>query len=345
VSDGRDARAAEAAGAPAVARRRRILAVVAGLAGLSLLALWKVDLAAVAASLAGASPSLLALAVAANLASLAAHAARWRALIRAPGVEVRYRDSFAALLAGFAAGLVLPARGGDVVRAHLLGRRAGLSTGLVVGASVLDHAVGAAVLAGLLAVFLVAAPLPPWAGRGLAALAGLAAAGGAAAWLFRPRHARRAAMGGLVGRLRAGLAAVEEPRALLSAAAWGVVGWMAEGLVALATLAALGLPATAIAAAVAVLAASAAAAVQVTPANAGSFELATAVAVAGVGAPPDAALAFAFAFHLVHVVPVALAGGALLAAQALLPAPGCSRRDAGYGRIRTPRGGTRWRNG
>ena len=60
------------------------------------------------------------------------------------------------------------------------------------------------------------------------------------------------------------------------------------------------------------LAASAAAAVGVSPGNAGTFELATAVALAGVGVPWDAAVAFALAFHAVHVVPVALLGGAVL---------------------------------
>ncbi len=124
-------------------------------------------------------------------------------------------------------------------------------------------------------------------------------------------------MAGFVGRLRSGLAAVREPRALLAGLAWGIAGWVAEAAIAFATLAALGLPATVTAAILAVIAASAAAAVALAPGNAGSFELATAVALAGAGIPGDDALAFAVAFHLVHLVPVAVLAGIVLVHEAV----------------------------
>jgi len=109
-----------------------------------------------------------------------------------------------------------------------------------------------------------------------------------------------------------GLAALHDARALATSIGWGLAGWVAEGAIALATLAALGLPATPTAAALVVIAASAAAAVGISPGNAGTFEVATAIALAGLGVPTGAAVAFALAFHAVHVVPVALLGGAML---------------------------------
>jgi uncharacterized membrane protein YbhN (UPF0104 family) len=249
----------------------------------------------------------------ANVGSLLAHAARWRSVVLAPRGRVRFRDAFAAILAGFAAGLVVPGRGGDLLRAHLLARRAGMPTASVVAASALDYLVGTVAFVAALAAVAASAPLPGWGVRALAATAAATAAGAGAAWLLRPAPATSArAETGLVARLRAGLAAVHDGRALAASLAWGLAGWIAEGAIALATLAALGLPATPVAAALAVLAASAAAAAAVAPANAGSFELATAVALAGTGVPGDAALAFALAFHLVHVLPVALLGGAVL---------------------------------
>jgi len=300
--------AAAGGGTRRAVRIAGLLAVAAGAA----LALGRVDLAEAGASLAAARPGFLAAAVLANLASLAVHAARWRAVVRAPGVAVRYRDALAALVAGFAAGIALPARGGDLVRAHLLARRSGLPTASVLVASVLDYVVGTVALAAAVAALVLLVPLPAWVGRGLGGLAALAALAAVAAWLLRPRALAGGGPPGIVERLRAGLHAVHEPRALVAALGWAFAGWGAEVGVALATLHAVGLPATLAAAAIAVLAASVAVAVPLAPGNAGSFELATALAISGTGAAPHAALAFALAFHLVHLVPVALLGGAVL---------------------------------
>ena len=301
--------AADAPPAPAGRRLR-----LAGLAAIALLAAWalsRVDLRAVLATLAGARPGLLALAVGANLCSLATHTARWRAVVLVPGGRPRYRDVFVSLVSGFAAGLVLPGRSGDLVRAHLLARRAGVSTAAVVAASALDYVVGIAALVLALGALGAAAPLPGWGLRALVACGAAAVVALVAAWLLRPpRHAPAAE--GLVARLREGLAALHDVRAVATSLAWGVAGWVAEGTIALATLDALGLPATWTLAALVVLAASVAAAIGISPANAGTFELATAVALAGAGVPSGTAVAFALAFHAVHVVPVAVLGGILL---------------------------------
>ncbi len=299
-----------AATPPAHAGRRLRLAGLAGLAALCAWALARVDVRAVAAALAGAHPGLLALACAANLASLAAHAARWRAVVTAP-VRVRYRDALPALVSGFAAGLVLPGRGGDLVRAHLLARRSGVPTATVVAASALDYVVGAATFVVAFGLLGVAAPLPGWGPKALAASAALAGAALVAAWLLRPPPGAYAPEG-LAARLRAGLGALHDARALATSAAWGLAGWTAEWAIALATLAALDLPATPAVAALLVAAATAAAATGVTPGNAGTFELATALALGGTGVPAGGALAFALAFHAAHAVPVAILGGSLL---------------------------------
>ncbi|HEY6100718.1 MAG TPA: lysylphosphatidylglycerol synthase domain-containing protein [Anaeromyxobacter sp.] len=303
--------------APSAPRARTRLAlrlggIAAGVA-CAVAAFVRVDLSEVGRSLSGADAWLLCLAAAANLGSLAAHAGRWRAVLHAPGFPVRRRDAFAALVAGFAAGIVLPARGGDLLRAHLLARRAGLPTSSVLASSGLDYVVGTIPLVALLAALVASAPLPPWVSRTLWITAAFAAAGAAAAFALSPRsRATGHVVAGLVARLRAGLAAARAPRALLEALAWAVAGWAMELAIALATLAALGLPATFTAAALAVVAASAAAAAGLAPGNAGSFELATALALGAAGVPREPALAFAVAFHLAHLVPVALLGGALL---------------------------------
>jgi uncharacterized membrane protein YbhN (UPF0104 family) len=112
------------------------------------------------------------------------------------------------------------------------------------------------------------------------------------------------------------------------------VGWLAEGTIALATLAALGLPATPQVAALVVAAASAASAVGVSPGNAGTFELATAFALAGTGVPWGAAIAFALAFHAAHVVPVAVLGAPILLREGVTRDTLARGRDTRRSRLR-----------
>ena len=135
-------------------------------------------------ALAGASVGWLALGVLLHLANQAVRGRGWFAIVRAasPGDEsLRRRDAILAWVAGAGAGGVVSARGGDVVRVLLLGRRAqdtrsSVLAGTLVAEAAGDALVGAAVIG--LAVALGAAPA-----FGLPGPATLAAAGGAIALL------------------------------------------------------------------------------------------------------------------------------------------------------------------
>src|SRR5829696_4761811 len=125
-------------------------------------------------ALAGASWGWLALGVALHLANQAVRGRGWFAVVRAAGPEdgaLRRRDAILAWVAG--AGAVVSARGGDVVRVLLLGRRAGgtrnsVLAGTLVAEAAGDALVGAAVIA--LAVLLGAAPAFGLPGRGALAI-------------------------------------------------------------------------------------------------------------------------------------------------------------------------------
>jgi uncharacterized membrane protein YbhN (UPF0104 family) len=317
--------------------RRRVLRL-AGLAvvlAFAAAATVRVDLRAVGASVASAHPGHLALAVLACVANLVFHAFRWAAVVRPPGQRVAGRAVFDAMVAGFAVGIAVPARAGDLVRAHLLARRAGLSTAAVVGAAAVDYVFGTATLVPLIVVTGVATPLPDWARHALLVTSVGAAAGIALVFLFRP--ARAGAGGapevvdgapgpagegapqpgpGLVERLRSGLAAAHEPAALARAFGWGLAGWGAELAIAWATLAAVGVTPTVALASLVVVATAAANAVAVSPGNAGPFELAAMLPLAGLGVAPAPALAFALLLHAVHLVPAAALGGWVLVREA-----------------------------
>jgi glycosyltransferase AglD len=313
VTSNGDAPPVEVPGAERPGRRRLVRALgFAVIAVSGLLAARHVDLRAVGRTLAGANPWLVALSCAANLLSLAFHSRRWAAVVRPPHVKIRFRDAFWPVVAGFAAGLVVPARAGDVLRAWMLARRTHLPTATVVAAAALDYLIGAATLVPVLALVAIGTPLPGWARTTLGVFAIIAVAGTVAVWFLRPPRDRpvptRGAKTGLVARLRGGLAAAHEPRAIAASVLWGLCGWGAEALIALFALAALGLPTTFPVAALLVVATTAANIVVVSPGNAGPFELAAMVALAGVGVDRAPALALALLYHLVHLVPVAVLG-------------------------------------
>ncbi len=313
AEDGRPAAEEPTAERPQRPGRRLLLrlAGLAVLAGFALLATRHVDLRAVGRTLASANPWLVALSCAANVLSLALHSRRWAAVVRPPRVRIRFRDAFWPLVAGFAAGLVVPARAGDLLRAWMLARRTHLSTATVVAAAALDYVVGAATLVPVLALVALGTPLPGWARKVLGVFTLVAALGAVAVWLLRPPRDRPVpprGAGGLVARLRGGLVAAHDPRAIAVSVAWGLGGWGAEVLIAHFALAALGLPATFPVAALAVVATTAANVVVVSPGNAGPFELAAMLALAGVGVDRAPALAFALLYHLTHLVPVAVLG-------------------------------------
>jgi uncharacterized membrane protein YbhN (UPF0104 family) len=334
------ARLALAAGVVVVGRRGR-LAHLAGagiLVGLLGWALWRLDLRAVGEALASARPAWLVAGMLANVLSLAAHSARWASVVVPVGRRVRHRDAFGALTAGFAAGVVLPARAGDLVRAHLLARRSGLSTASTLAAAGVDYVVGAVALLPLIGALAELSPLPSWARHAAGAL-GVAGAVGAVAAVALARRARPGEEahggGGLRGRwarLRAGLSAAREPKSLARALAFAVCGWGAEVLIAWCVLRALQLtpgPAGVEVAALAVLATTLVNVAAVSPGNAGPFELAAVLALSSAGVDREPAVAFALLYHLVHLVPVGLLGSAwMLAAAHELEVDGPGERGA-----------------
>jgi uncharacterized membrane protein YbhN (UPF0104 family) len=211
---------------------------------------------------------------------------------------------------------VVPARAGDLVRSHMLARRTGLPVSSVLAAAFLDYVVGTVTLVPLLAALALATPLPGWARQALLVFAAMGAIGFAATWLLRPPPdhdpSRHGGIRGLVARLRAGLDAAHEPRAIGASLAWGTVGWGTELLIALFALAAMGLPTTLAVGGLLVCATTAANVIAISPGNAGPFEVAALLVLAGLGVDAERALAFALLYHACQLAPTGLVGAGVL---------------------------------
>jgi uncharacterized protein (TIRG00374 family) len=319
---------AAAAGEPSrAARLWHALPVLLLLAGAAW-AVHDVDWRVLRHAVGSARPGFLLLAALVNFGALFLQSARWDALLKPLAPAVRLRSAFEAMLTGFAAATVIPARAAEVLRIQWLARRTGLSRAAIAGTVALDHLVnGVGLAAGLLALPYVIGE-PRWMRVGTALMLTAFVAGAVAALLLRPDAAARGAAlsrraPGLMAaleRARAGLVAVHDRRALGLSLALSLAAWGLELAVVVLSLRAVGLALPLSAALLALLAVNLALGLPVSaPGNFGTLEVGAVLALVGLGVPKENALAFALCYHLLQVVPIAIAGLAVAAADQLRP--------------------------
>ena len=306
-------------------RALRLFAIVLVLVGAALV-FRGVDAHALGAALREVAWPTLGAALALNFVALALQGARWQALLRPVG-DARFVPTTLALLSGFAASLVLPARGGELVRVEALARRSAVPRATLLGSLAADHLVnGVALLAPMTALVFVGG-LPLWTRRAAAIGVPAVLALGAAAWALATHGAglsdpsargpqgrgRRAATAwrARLFALRAGLAGVRRPRALAVSTAWALAAWGVEVLVTHLTMLACGVDVGYAGAIVVLLAVNFALLAPAPPANLGSFEVGAVLALGSLGVERDRALAVALVFHALHMLPVSVAGAAV----------------------------------
>src|SRR5204862_382120 len=89
------------------------------------------------ASLHGIADEPLFLAALGGLVLMALQALRWWVVMR-PVLELNYGQAFRALMVGFFFNVLLPARGGDLLRVQYLGKRTGTSRAKLLGTEIVD---------------------------------------------------------------------------------------------------------------------------------------------------------------------------------------------------------------
>jgi uncharacterized membrane protein YbhN (UPF0104 family) len=121
------------------------------------------------------------------------------------------------------------------------------------------------------------------------------------------------------GRLRAlgahlapGVRALADGRILRASIALSFLGWAIESVMVVVTARAIGLPIDPPLAMVVLLGLNAALALPSMPASAGAFEAGVTLVLILAGVPKGQAVAFAVLYHLVQVVPVTVAGAAVI---------------------------------
>lgn len=315
---------------------RAHLRTVVGITLSILLLLWvlrDVSPAEVARELAGADLLLLTLSVVLTMAGFAIRALRWGVLLTPLGQRIPFRPRFAAVMVGFAANNLLPARVGEFARALTLARVTSVGVAASFATLVVERIFDGLVLVGLLFAAMSTPAFPAFeavAGvdpRAAARFAGLAMAivgVGLLLLVLAPTRAVRFAealsAGLLPDRLArpvvaalesflAGLAVLRDTRLLAISVGLAVGQWIFTGTSFLVAFRAFGIDEVPFAGAIFLQSLiSLAVAIPSSPGFFGPFEAAARVGLALWDVVPEKAVSFAVGYHIAGFIPVTVIG-------------------------------------
>ena len=292
---------------------------------ISLVALWlvfrTVDVGAALAILRTASPAWIAVMAVAILADIGVRAVRWRVIL-APVARLSYLRTLQYLTTGYAANNVLPARLGELVRAHYVGDREGVSRttalGTIVVERVIDFSVLVAIAAGALVILGIRGDLASAVTIGVAVAAALVV--GLVVALVSRRmpgfdRAARAAeryprVRALAETFSAGLAVAGRPRTLIPAIALSLLAWTLATVTFAAGAMAVGIELSWSQAALLAAGVNLVTAIPSGPGFVGTWELAAVRILALFGVSSDTAFAFALLVHVSTLAATTLIGAA-----------------------------------
>ena len=306
--------------------RKTVLRTILGVA-ISVVAIYillgQVDIARTFDVLRTANPLWILVMVGTCFLDVASRGARWQSLIE-PIQHVQYRRVLGYTFIGYLANNVLPARLGELVRAHALGEGEHISRVTVLGTIVVERIVDTVIVVALAAIAVVILGVGGAMSTAVvlgAGFVGLLVLGLAVATVSHrlPGAARIAAIAErypraveLARRLRDGLAVAREPGVLVRALLFSAAAWTASIATFLAGAQAVGVDLSIPQAALMCSGVALATIVPSAPGYVGTFEL-TAVSIATIfGTDPDAAFAMALLVHAM-ILGVTSIGGVVAA--------------------------------
>ncbi|GIW08717.1 MAG: membrane protein [Dehalococcoidia bacterium] len=254
-------------------------------------------------------------------------AVRWSLLLR-PVAAIPARRLFPVLVLGFAANNVLPVRAGELVRAHELSRREGVSRTASLATILVERVFDGLTLLFLLGSVSLAIPLADWFAYVLraGAVVFLGLLGGIVVLALGGRHSlafihwAAARLPGRIGdRIEGlvqlfldGLAGVRRPDLIMLVALTSIGAWIAESGVYLLVFGAFGLDLPAYVALLVNSTANLAITIPSSQGGIGPFEFFAAQTLIAFGVPDDTATAYAFVAHAAVLLPVIPLGGWIL---------------------------------
>ena len=257
-------------------------------------------------SLHNVGPEPLFLAAAGALVLLALQTLRWWLVMR-PLVDLSYGQAYRAMMVGFFFNVLLPARGGDLLRVQYLGKRTGISRAKLLGTEIVDFCSDKWGWVASFPILCLLGTPPSWLFRALLAIGGAVVGVGLLLGLMGSGLWRAGKVPAWLSNLRDGFAVNHWRRLLVVETLIAPLPWLWETLVIAVAGHALGLDLTPMQAFAALTAFNVATAVP-SPGNAGSFEAGGTLALTAFGIHKETALAFIFLYHLTQVVPGFIGG-------------------------------------
>ena len=284
---------------------RTLLGLCAGLlAAVAVIAYLGISQRELFASLHGVAEQPLIVAASGALVLLALQSLRWWTVMR-PLLSLSYGQAYRAMLVGFFFNVLLPARGGDLLRVQYLGKRTGISRAKLLGTEIVDFWSDKWGWVAAFPVICLLGTPPAWLFRALTLMGALVIGVGVLLALMGSGLLRRGPL--WLKNLRDGFAVNNWKRLLVVETVIAPLPWLWETFVIVLAGHALGLDLTAMQAFAALTAFNVATAVP-SPGNAGSFEAGGTLALTAFGIPKETALAFIFLYHLTQVVPGFMGG-------------------------------------
>jgi uncharacterized membrane protein YbhN (UPF0104 family) len=258
----------------------------------------------VTAALHGAQLSPLVFALFGALVLLGLQSLRWWIVMR-PVLHLGYWHAYKAMMVGFCLNVMLPARGGDLLRVQYLGKRTGVSRAKLLGTEVVDFWSDKWGWVVALPVVWLIEPPPPWLYNALLPFGATVLGVGLLLTMMASGRWRRGPA--WLINLCDGFAANNWKQLLPVETFIAPLPWLWETFVIFVAGHALGLELS-VMQSFATLTAFNLASIVPSPGNAGSFEAGGTLALVAFGISKETALAFTFVYHLTQVIPGFIGG-------------------------------------
>lgn len=284
---------------------------------LVLLAL-NMDLRAMFAGLADARLKPLLAAALLNIGVIAVKALRWQ-LIMNPAHRAGFGEIFKVTMIGLAGNNVLPARGGDWLRIHLLGKWKNASRSMLASITGLDKLFDGLAILVLFGALSFHSTFPEWVQRGTLIVSMVIAVSLAICVLLLIHHGRslpgmaRGRISRLAASLGAGMVVLRRKRLIALTLAVSVATCLMQVATIWLCQEAFGEGLDMWIPAIVYVAINLAIAIPSAPSGVGPFEAAAVLAYTWIGISTERAMNIALAYHAVQFIPVTIIGALLYA--------------------------------
>lgn len=242
-----------------------------------------------------------------NFVVIALKAIRWQITLK-PVKAINFATMFKVLTVGFMANCILPARLGDVLRIHLLGRDASISRVTTTTTVVADRLLEGVAFLFIAALLVIFTDVPGWMERGLIATLLITLV----AYLFAIIYSTREFESSVMRRLQAGIESLRRPGLTIPALGISILSWALQGFLIYMAQMAFGVDIPVWGIVLVLVAVNLAIFLPSAPGNLGTFELACVLAYMYLGLDKGLGLLIGITYHILQVIPVILAGGAVV---------------------------------